>query len=174
MIPGFKNKKMIRDLNQIFNTPSVSLLANYTKRMISYISDLNGKLQVCVCPNLFNRSGIALLLVASSPAMAGSIVNRPALGNCSAMHLDKHLETRGAHGRVEKAGPSIYRHHANYANETVLKAALMNLTDWYFTAYITRNDRIQKIGAEESKKICGLQIERKVQSNYFAHTDVRN
>ena len=51
-------------------------------------------------------NGPALLLVASTPAMAGSIVNWPALGNFSATHLGKHLETWGAHSRVEKAGPS--------------------------------------------------------------------
>ena len=61
--------------------------------------------------------------------MAGSIVNQPALGNFSAAQLSKHLETWGAHSRVEKAGPFIYRHLGICANDTVPKAALMNLTD---------------------------------------------
>lgn len=84
-IPGPKSKRALQELDEILDTRSVNMLANYQNSVGNYIADLDGNFlldvyaQIASIPIGYNNP--ALLSVATSPEMASSIVNRPALGN---------------------------------------------------------------------------------------------
>lgn len=128
-IPGPKSKQAIQNLDRVFDTRSVSLLANYEKSIGNYIADLDGNLfldvyaQIASIPLGYNNP--ALLAVASSPEMASSIVNRPALGNFPQHDWAEILET-GLLRVAPKGLNQVFTATAGSdANETAFKAAFM-------------------------------------------------
>lgn len=128
-IPGPKSKKAIQDLDRVFDTRSVSLLANYNKSIGNYISDLDGNLLLDVYAQIASISlgynNPALLAVASSPEMASSIVNRPALGNFPQHDWAEILETGLLKVAPEGLNQVFTATAGSDANETAFKAAFM-------------------------------------------------
>ncbi len=128
-IPGPKSKKAIAELNQVFDTRSLNMLANYQQSYGNYIADLDGNIlldvyaQIASIPVGYNNP--SLLLAATSPDMASAIINRPALGNFPQHDWGSILETG-----VLKVAPrglnQVFTAMAGSdANETAYKAAFM-------------------------------------------------
>lgn len=128
-IPGPKSKKAIQDLDRVFDTRSVSLLANYNDSVGNYIADLDGNLlldvyaQIASIPLGYNNP--ALLAAASSPEMVSSLVNRPALGNFPQHDWAEILES-GLLKVAPKGLNQVFTATAGSdAVETAFKAAFM-------------------------------------------------
>lgn len=128
-IPGPRSKKAIQDLDRVFDTRSVSLLANYSDSVGNYIADLDGNLlldvyaQIASIPLGYNNP--ALLAAASSPEMASSLINRPALGNFPQHDWAEILET-GLLKVAPKGLNQVFTATAGSdAVETAFKAAFM-------------------------------------------------
>ncbi|KAF7508482.1 hypothetical protein GJ744_009195 [Endocarpon pusillum] len=128
-IPGPKSKKAIAELNQVFDTRSLNMLANYKQSYGNYIADLDGNLlldvyaQIASIPVGYNNP--SLLLAATSPDMASALINRPALGNFPQHDWASILETG-----ILKVAPrglnQVFTALAGSdANETAYKAAFM-------------------------------------------------
>ncbi|ERF74722.1 4-aminobutyrate aminotransferase [Endocarpon pusillum Z07020] len=128
-IPGPKSKKAIAELNQVFDTRSLNMLANYQQSYGNYIADLDGNLlldvyaQIASIPVGYNNP--SLLLAATSPDMASALINRPALGNFPQHDWASILETG-----ILKVAPrglnQVFTAMAGSdANETAYKAAFM-------------------------------------------------
>lgn len=128
-IPGPQAKKAIQNLDRVFDTRSVSLLANYNDSVGNYIADVDGNLlldvyaQIASIPLGYNNP--ALLAAASSPEMASSLVNRPALGNFPQHDWAEILET-GLLKVAPKGLNQVFTATAGSdAVETAYKAAFM-------------------------------------------------
>lgn len=128
-IPGPQGKKAIQDLDRVFDTRSVSLLANYNDSVGNYIADLDGNLlldvyaQIASIPLGYNNP--ALLAAASSPEMVSSLINRPALGNFPQHDWAEILET-GLLKVAPKGLNQVFTATAGSdAVETAYKAAFM-------------------------------------------------
>ena len=128
-IPGPKSKIAIQDLDRVFDTRSVSLLANYNDSVGNYIADLDGNLlldvyaQIASIPLGYNNQ--ALIAAASSPEMVSSLVNRPALGNFPQHDWAEILES-GLLKVAPKGLNQVFTATAGSdAVETAFKAAFM-------------------------------------------------
>ena len=84
-IPGPKSKTAIEDLDKVFDTRSLSIMANYQNSFGNYIADLDGNVLLDVYSQIASipvgYCNPALLASATSPEMASAMINRPALGN---------------------------------------------------------------------------------------------
>ena len=84
-IPGPKSRRAIEDLNSVFDTRSLNMMANYQNSFGNYIADVDGNVLLDVYAQIASipvgYSNPALLAAATSPEMASAIINRPALGN---------------------------------------------------------------------------------------------
>lgn len=128
-IPGPKSKKAISELDRVFDTRSLNMLANYQQSFGNYISDLDGNLlldvyaQIASIPVGYNNP--TLQRAATSPAMTSALVNRPALGNFPQHDWAEILET----GILKVAPPGLNQVFTamagSDANETAYKAAFM-------------------------------------------------
>jgi len=84
-VPGPVATKTLADLDQVFDTRSVNMVADYTKSKGNYIADQDGNMlldvyaQIASIPVGYNNAH--LIATMSSPAAISALVNRPALGN---------------------------------------------------------------------------------------------
>ncbi|KKY15796.1 putative 4-aminobutyrate transaminase [Phaeomoniella chlamydospora] len=128
-IPGPKSQKAIAELNEVFDTRSLNMIADYTKSYGNYIVDPDGNVlldvyaQIASIPVGYNNP--ALLEVAKSQEMASSIINRPALGNFPSNDWAEILKT-GILKVAPKGLNQVFTAMAGSdANETAYKAAFM-------------------------------------------------
>lgn len=128
-IPGPKSKDAITDLNRVFDTRSLNMIANYKQSFGNYIADLDGNLlldvyaQIASIPVGYNNP--ALQQVSRSDDMVSAMVNRPALGNFPQSDWAEILES-GALKVAPKGCNQVFTAMAGSdANETAYKAAFM-------------------------------------------------
>ncbi|KAI9837532.1 MAG: hypothetical protein M1819_007183 [Sarea resinae] len=128
-IPGPESKKAIEKLDKVFDTRSLNLIANYQNSFGNYIVDLDGNVLLDVYAQIASipvgYSNPSLLLAATSPEMASSIINRPALGNFP-QHDWAHILETGILSVAPKGLNQVFTAMAGSdANETAYKAAFM-------------------------------------------------
>ena len=128
-IPGPVSKKAIQDLDRVFDTRSLNMIANYHNSFGNYISDLDGNVLLDVYAQIASipvgYSNPALEQAAVSPQMISSLVNRPALGNFPQHDWASILET-GILRVAPKGLNQVFTAMAGSdANETAYKAAFM-------------------------------------------------
>lgn len=129
-IPGPKSKKAIAELDKVFDTRSLNMIANYQESFGNYIADLDGNVLLDVYAQIASipvgYSNPSLLTAATSPEMASAIVNRPALGNFPQHDWASILET-GILKVAPKGLNQVFTAMAGSdANETAYKAAFMH------------------------------------------------
>lgn len=84
-IPGPKSKELIAELDTVFDTRSLNMMADFTKSFGNYITDPDGNTlldvyaQIASIPVGYNNPSLAK--AAATPEMISAIINRPALGN---------------------------------------------------------------------------------------------
>ena len=128
-IPGPKSKAAIQDLDTVFDTRSLNMIANYEQSIGNYIADLDGNVlldvyaQIASIPIGYNNSVLAE--AARSPEMISSIINRPALGN-----FPQHDWADILRSGILKVAPRGLNQvftgtHGSDANELAFKAAFM-------------------------------------------------
>ncbi|EPE35454.1 PLP-dependent transferase [Glarea lozoyensis ATCC 20868] len=128
-IPGPQSKKAIEDLDKVFDTRSLNMLADYTQSFGNYIADPDGNVLLDVYAQIASipvgYSNPHLLEVAASKAMASAIINRPALGNFPSHDWASILRT-GILKVAPKGLDQVFTAMAGSdANETAYKAAFM-------------------------------------------------
>ncbi|MCJ1256701.1 4-aminobutyrate transaminase [Lignoscripta atroalba] len=128
-IPGPQSKKAIEELDRVFDTRSLNMLANYQNSFGNYIADLDGNVLLDVYAQIASipvgYSNPSLLLAATSPEMASALINRPALGNFPQHDWASILET-GVLKVAPKGLDQVFTAMAGSdANETAYKAAFM-------------------------------------------------
>jgi 4-aminobutyrate aminotransferase/(S)-3-amino-2-methylpropionate transaminase len=128
-IPGPKTQEAIDELNEVFDTRSINMLADYTKSKGNYISDPDGNVlldvyaQIASIPVGYNNPH--LIETAQSPEMIDSLINRPALGNFPSSNWAHVLKT-GLLTVAPKGLDQVFTAMAGSdANETAYKAAFM-------------------------------------------------
>ena len=128
-IPGPNSAKAIADLDRVFDTRSLNMMANYQNSYGNYIADLDGNVLLDVYAQIASLPvgycNPALLAAAVSPQMASAMINRPALGN-----FPQHDWADILRAGVLKVAPSgldqVFTAMAGSdANETAYKAAFM-------------------------------------------------
>ena len=128
-IPGPQSQKAIKELDRVFDTRSLNMLANYQNSFGNYIADLDGNVLLDVYAQIASipvgYCNPSLLAAATSPEMASAMINRPALGNFPQHDWALILETG-----VLKVAPrglnQVFTAMAGSdANETAYKAAFM-------------------------------------------------
>ncbi|VUC29026.1 unnamed protein product [Clonostachys rosea] len=129
-IPGPQSTKDIKELSEVFETRSLSLLADYTKSFGNYIADTDGNqlldvyAQIASIPVGYNNP--ALAKAAASPEMVRALINRPALGNFPSHDWAEILKT-GILKVAPKGLPHVFTALAGSdANELAYKAAFMH------------------------------------------------
>ena len=128
-IPGPEGKKMLTNLDRVFDIRSVNMMANYQNSFGNYIADPDGNVFLDVYAQIASipvgYSNPALLEAATSPAMASALINRPALGNFPQHDWASILET-GILKVAPKGLNQVFTAMAGSdANETAYKAAFM-------------------------------------------------
>ena len=128
-IPGPQSKKAIQELDRVFDTRSLNMLANYQNSFGNYIADLDGNVLLDVYAQIASipvgYSNPSLLAAATSPEMASAMINRPALGNFPQHDWASILET-GVLKVAPKGLDQVFTAMAGSdANETAYKAAFM-------------------------------------------------
>ncbi|TAQ89763.1 hypothetical protein B7494_g1938 [Chlorociboria aeruginascens] len=128
-IPGPQSKKAIEELDKVYDTRSLNMLANYQKSFGNYIADPDGNVLLDVYAQIASipvgYSNPSLLEAATSPQMASALVNRPALGNFPSHDWASILET-GVLKVAPKGLNQVFTAMAGSdANETAYKAAFM-------------------------------------------------
>jgi len=128
-IPGPQSKKAIQDLDKVFDTRSLNMMANYQNSFGNYIADLDGNVLLDVYAQIASipvgYSNPALLAAATSPEMASAIINRPALGNFPQHDWAEILRT-GVLKVAPKGLDQVFTAMAGSdANEVAYKAAFM-------------------------------------------------
>ncbi|KAF1945289.1 4-aminobutyrate aminotransferase [Clathrospora elynae] len=128
-IPGPESKKAIERLSRVFDTRSLNMMADYSRSYGNYIADLDGNVlldvyaQIASIPVGYNNA--SLLLAATSPEMASSIINRPALGNFP-QHDWAHILETGILSVAPKGLDQVFTGQSGSdANELAYKAAFM-------------------------------------------------
>ncbi|RDL39324.1 putative 4-aminobutyrate transaminase [Venustampulla echinocandica] len=128
-IPGPKSKKAIADLDKVFDTRSLNMLADFQKSYGNYIADPDGNVlldvyaQIASIPVGYNNPH--LLEAATSKQMASALINRPALGNFPSHDWASILRT-GILKVAPKGLDQVFTAMAGSdANETAYKAAFM-------------------------------------------------
>lgn len=128
-IPGPRSKEAIMDLDKVFDTRSLNMIANYRDSVGNYIADLDGNVLLDVYSQIASipvgYSNPNLLRVAQSPEMASAMINRPALGNFPQHDWSEILRT-GVLKVAPKGLNQVFTAMAGSdANETAYKAAFM-------------------------------------------------
>ncbi|KAJ8609421.1 hypothetical protein MRB53_039092 [Persea americana] len=128
-IPGPKSKEAIAQLDRVFDTRSLNMMADYQNSFGNYIADLDGNVLLDVYAQIASipvgYSNPSLLLAATSPDMASAIINRPALGNFPSHDWAQILET-GMLSVAPKGLDQVFTANAgSEANELAFKAAFM-------------------------------------------------
>lgn len=128
-IPGPESKKAIAELDKIFETRSLNMMANYQNSYGNYIADLDGNVLLDVYAQIASipvgYSNASLLLAATSPEMASALINRPAMGNFP-QHDWAHILETGVLRVAPKGLNQVFTALAGSdANELAYKAAFM-------------------------------------------------
>ncbi|KAF7937459.1 uncharacterized protein EAE98_001773 [Botrytis deweyae] len=128
-IPGPESQKAIAELDKVFDTRSLNMLANYQKSLGNYISDPDGNVLLDVYAQIASipvgYSNPHLLEAAQSEQMASAIINRPALGNFPSHDWADIIKT-GILKVAPKGLDQVFTAMAGSdANETAYKAAFM-------------------------------------------------
>ncbi|TGO68850.1 hypothetical protein BOTNAR_0019g00390 [Botryotinia narcissicola] len=128
-IPGPESQKAIAELDKVFDTRSLNMLANYQKSLGNYISDPDGNVLLDVYAQIASipvgYSNPHLLKAAQSEQMASAIINRPALGNFPS-HDWADIIKMGILKVAPKGLDQVFTAMAGSdANETAYKAAFM-------------------------------------------------
>jgi 4-aminobutyrate aminotransferase/(S)-3-amino-2-methylpropionate transaminase len=128
-VPGPKAKALAVELEKVFDTRSMNMMADYTKSFGNYIVDpdenalLDVYAQIASIPLGYNNPN--LLKASKSDEMASAIVNRPALGNFPSHDWAELLQA----GILKAAPPGLNQvftsHTGSDANELAYKAAFM-------------------------------------------------
>jgi 4-aminobutyrate aminotransferase/(S)-3-amino-2-methylpropionate transaminase len=128
-IPGPKAMAMIKELDQIFDTRSLNMMADYPKSLGNYIADPDGNVlldvyaQIASIPVGYNNP--TLIEAARSPEMVSATVNRPALGNFP-QHDWAEILKSGILKVAPKGMDQVFTAQAGSdANEIAYKAAFM-------------------------------------------------
>ncbi|KAJ2645159.1 4-aminobutyrate transaminase [Coemansia sp. RSA 1694] len=129
-IPGPQSKAALARLGQLQDTRAAVFAGDYQKSVGNYIVDADGNqlldlyCQIASVPIGYNNA--ALLKAASSPEMAATLANRPALGVYPPADWAATLEK--AYMRVRPKGLDMVftTAHGSDANELAYKAALMH------------------------------------------------
>ncbi|OJD14244.1 4-aminobutyrate aminotransferase [Emergomyces pasteurianus Ep9510] len=128
-IPGVKNQQAAAELEEVFDTRSMNMLANYDASTGNYISDLDGNVlldvyaQIASIPVGYNNP--TLIDAAKSPQMVSALVNRPAIGNFPSHDWASVLKS-GILKAAPKGLNQVFTAMAGSdANETAYKAAFM-------------------------------------------------
>ena len=127
--PGPESKKAIEDLDKVFDTRSLNMMANYQNSFGNYIADLDGNVLLDVYAQIASipvgYSNPKLLAAATLPEMASAIINRPALGNFPQHDWAEILRT-GILKLAPKGLNQVFTAMAGSdANELAYKAAFM-------------------------------------------------
>ena len=127
--PGPESKKAIEDLDKVFDTRSLNMMANYQNSFGNYIADLDGNVLLDVYAQIASipvgYSNPTLLAAATLPEMASAIINRPALGNFPQHDWAEILRT-GILKVAPKGLDQVFTAMAGSdANELAYKAAFM-------------------------------------------------
>ncbi|KAH6681708.1 4-aminobutyrate aminotransferas-like protein [Halenospora varia] len=128
-IPGPESKKAIAELDEVFDTRSLNMLANYQKSLGNYIADPDGNVLLDVYAQIASipvgYSNPSLHKAASSEQMVSALINRPALGNFPSHDWASVLKT-GILKVAPKGLDQVFTAMAGSdANETAYKAAFM-------------------------------------------------
>ncbi|GAB7351291.1 hypothetical protein MBLNU459_g1708t1 [Dothideomycetes sp. NU459] len=128
-IPGPNSKKAIAQLDKVFDTRSLNMMANYQDSYGNYIADLDGNVLLDVYAQIASipvgYSNPSLLLAATSPDMASAIINRPALGNFPQHDWAEILETGMLRVAPKGCNQVFTGTSGSDANELAYKAAFM-------------------------------------------------
>ncbi|KAL9138342.1 MAG: hypothetical protein Q9175_000438 [Cornicularia normoerica] len=128
-IPGPESKRAIEDLDKVFDTKNLNMMANYQNSFGNYIADLDGNVLLDVYAQIasipIGYSNPTLLAATTSPEMASAIINRPALGNFPQHDWAAILRT-GVLKVAPKGLDQVFTAMAGSdANELAYKAAFM-------------------------------------------------
>lgn len=128
-IPGPKSQAAIKELDKVFDTRSLNMIANYQESYGNYIADPDGNVLLDVYAQIASipvgYSNPALLEIAKSDQMASAIINRPALGNFPSHDWASIIKT-GILKVAPKGLDQVFTAMAGSdANETAYKAAFM-------------------------------------------------
>ncbi|KAH7342391.1 4-aminobutyrate aminotransferase-like protein [Rhexocercosporidium sp. MPI-PUGE-AT-0058] len=128
-IPGPKSKAAITELDKVFDTRSLNMLANYQESLGNYIADPDGNVLLDVYAQIASipvgYSNPALREAAISEQMISAIINRPALGNFPQHDWADIIKT-GILTVAPKGLDQVFTAMAGSdANETAYKAAFM-------------------------------------------------
>ncbi|KAF2722133.1 4-aminobutyrate aminotransferase [Polychaeton citri CBS 116435] len=128
-IPGPESKKYIAELDTVFDTRSLNMMANYQNSFGNYISDPDGNVLLDVYAQIASipvgYSNPNLLAAAMTPEMASAIINRPALGNFP-QHDWAHILKTGILSVAPPGMDQVFTAQAGSdANELAYKAAFM-------------------------------------------------
>ncbi|KAK2068409.1 hypothetical protein P8C59_003048 [Phyllachora maydis] len=128
-IPGPRSRRLIKDLDKVFDTRSLSILTDYQKSTGNYIADADGNMlldvyaQIASIPLGYNNP--VLRQAAKSEAMIDGIINRPALGTFPPHDWAEVLRS-GLLKVAPKGLNQVFTAMAGSdANETAYKAAFM-------------------------------------------------
>lgn len=128
-IPGPESKKAIAELDQIFETRSLNMMANYQNSFGNYIADLDGNVLLDVYAQIASipvgYSNPALLDAALSKEMASAIINRPAMGNFPSHDWADILKTGMLRVAPKGLNQVVTAGAGSDANELAYKAAFM-------------------------------------------------
>ncbi|KAL9125449.1 MAG: hypothetical protein Q9217_005347 [Psora testacea] len=128
-IPGPQSKKAVEELDRVFDTRSLNMLANYQNSFGNYIADPDGNVLLDVYAQIASipvgYSNPNLLAAATSCEMASAMINRPALGNFPQHDWADILKT-GILRVAPKGLDQVFTAMAGSdANETAYKAAFI-------------------------------------------------
>jgi len=128
-LPGPEATRLTVELEKVFDTRSLNMMADYTKSFGNYIADPDGNVLLDVYAQIasiaLGYNNPHLMKTAESREMASAIVNRPALGNFPSHDWADTLKS----GILKAAPPGLDQvftsHTGSDANELAYKAAFM-------------------------------------------------
>ncbi|RPB25905.1 4-aminobutyrate aminotransferase, partial [Terfezia boudieri ATCC MYA-4762] len=131
-IPGPQSRNAITKLYRVFDTRSLNMVCDYENSVGNYLSDVDGNVtnspgdsyaQIASIPLGYNNP--ALMYTATSPEMASTLINRPALGNFPP-HAWSSILTKGILSVAPQGLNQVFTGMSGSdANETAYKAAFM-------------------------------------------------
>lgn len=128
-IPGPEAKKAIVELDKVFDTRSLNMMANYQNSFGNYIADLDGNVLLDVYAQIASipvgYSNPNLLHAVTAPDMVSALINRPAIGNFPSHDWADILKT-GMLSVAPKGHNQVFTANTgSEANELAFKAAFM-------------------------------------------------
>ena len=128
-IPGPNGRKAVEELNDVFDTKSVGLPANYEKSYGNYLVDLDGNVLLDVFAQIasipIGYSNPVLISAMKEPQMISAMVNRPALGTFP-QHDWYQILRDGLLKAAPKGLDKVFTAQAgSEANELAYKAAFL-------------------------------------------------